>query len=342
MVVNSDWKRYNANTQNKSVGDCVKRALTLAFALDYDEVGKELNRIKNQYHYSAFNETRTFTKFLEARGKHFEKQDKPYLTVEEFCESHPSGTYLLLTNRNDRDGNSHMCVVIDGTLYDSWDSQKDQVHEVCHVSDELVEFNDGGYFPIIDDLLLDIRDYAEKFSAKMPYIQIEITEERHVDRNTCAFSFRYRFDKTVEGMLEYLPDRWYGYRYIVKTNPRFTNEQNYKSLTAKFKQKIYDRLYNIRKDVSDFEKTLTVRTNPRFRGDKKLLVQFPEKIIPYVVRIWKNSGGWYDYEVYSEPMPGDPRGESSDDVRFAGDTLTEIKNQMKAYLKNFERLDLDY
>ena len=42
-------KRYNANTRDSNVGDCVKRSLSVAFRTDYDEVSRELNRIKRDW-----------------------------------------------------------------------------------------------------------------------------------------------------------------------------------------------------------------------------------------------------------------------------------------------------
>ena len=36
-------------------------------------------------------------------------------TIREFCEDHPEGTYILGTG-------SHVVAVIDGNLYDTWDS----------------------------------------------------------------------------------------------------------------------------------------------------------------------------------------------------------------------------
>jgi len=39
-------------------------------------------------------------------------------TAEEFCEDHPDGTFVLGFG-------GHVATVVDGTLYDSWDSSKE-------------------------------------------------------------------------------------------------------------------------------------------------------------------------------------------------------------------------
>ena len=52
-------KRYNANTRDSNVGDCVKRSLSVAFRTDYDEVSRELNRIKRDIGGIVFNKPRS-------------------------------------------------------------------------------------------------------------------------------------------------------------------------------------------------------------------------------------------------------------------------------------------
>ena len=92
--IDAAFKRYNINAQDKSVGDCVKRALAYAFGMDYNEVGRELNKIKRDIGGTAFNTTRVFTKFLKDHGAVKlntleENQGAIEVPEEEFASEHP-------------------------------------------------------------------------------------------------------------------------------------------------------------------------------------------------------------------------------------------------------------
>lgn len=92
-------KRYNANTRDSNVGDCVKRSLSVAFRMDYDEVSRELNRIKRDIGANAFNNLRVVDQFLGRRNTTawttIQAGERP--TVEVFADEHSIGTFLLLS-----------------------------------------------------------------------------------------------------------------------------------------------------------------------------------------------------------------------------------------------------
>lgn len=108
---------YNKNPLHKNTGDCTVRAISKAIGKDWNEV------------------------YLGICAKGFELADMPdsnavwgaYLidcgykcflipevcpicyTIADFCREYPEGTYIVGTG-------SHVVCVIDGDIYDSWDS----------------------------------------------------------------------------------------------------------------------------------------------------------------------------------------------------------------------------
>ena len=111
------WQFYNPNPYGKYTGDCVVRALTLAFGKSWDDVCLDLSEFgfKNKTMPSV-NET--WTAFL--RKSNFTRYIIPdscpdCYTVRDFCEDHPQGTYILATE-------SHVIACLDGDYYDAWDS----------------------------------------------------------------------------------------------------------------------------------------------------------------------------------------------------------------------------
>ena len=114
------YKFLNPHPQGKRVGDCVKRAITIASGKDYRDVKNELNRYKKKTGAEVFNEwhknVEPYIKetlggvkmsFPAVRGE-------PRMNGERFCIKYPKGTYILQMAR-------HVVCCIDGCLYDTWD-----------------------------------------------------------------------------------------------------------------------------------------------------------------------------------------------------------------------------
>ena len=111
------WVQYNPNPNGNLTGDCVIRALTLAFGKNWDDVYNMLADFgfKNKT-MPSLNET--WTALLKQNGfKRFiiPNECPNCYTVRDFCEDYPKGVYILATE-------SHVIAVVDGDYYDTWDS----------------------------------------------------------------------------------------------------------------------------------------------------------------------------------------------------------------------------
>lgn len=108
---------YNPNPLNKSVGDCVIRALTILLNDNWDDVYTDLT-MQGYYMKDMPNSNAVWGAYLKANG--FKRYIIPdtcpdCYTVRSFCEDHPKGVYLAATG-------THVIAIVDGNYYDTSDS----------------------------------------------------------------------------------------------------------------------------------------------------------------------------------------------------------------------------
>lgn len=111
------WQFYNPNPLGLNTGDCVIRALTLAFGKTWDEVyemvanyGFETKTMPSSNDsWTALLRRNSFKRYI------IPDECPDCYTVREFCEDHPKGVYVLATG-------THVIACIDGDYYDTWDS----------------------------------------------------------------------------------------------------------------------------------------------------------------------------------------------------------------------------
>lgn len=113
----SNWQSYNPNPIRNRVGDCTVRAITKATGEDWDTIYTHLcfyGFICKDM--SLANDV--WGKYLRKQGfKRYlvDDKDQDYYTVNDFCQDHPTGTYILAID-------GHVVCVVDGKYYDTWDS----------------------------------------------------------------------------------------------------------------------------------------------------------------------------------------------------------------------------
>ena len=118
-------EKYNANNRGKNVGDCVKRAMSLAFDTPYSEISKLLNAKMKELRKTKWNSLKVFVPVMEelgATGKTNMSGDP--ITLEEWVdqEADPNKTYILLVGKKPG-WTDHLVCVRDGKIWDSWDSR---------------------------------------------------------------------------------------------------------------------------------------------------------------------------------------------------------------------------
>lgn len=115
------WSEYNPNPKGKRVGDCVVRALTKAIGKSWQEIYVDLC-IEGYVEADLPSANSVWDRYLIGNGfkRALIPSDCPKCyTVADFADAHPSGVYVVGTG-------THAVAVIDGIIYDAWQSQNEQ------------------------------------------------------------------------------------------------------------------------------------------------------------------------------------------------------------------------
>lgn len=358
--IEADLKYYNANSRDVHTGDCVKRSLSVAYSLDYDAVSAELNRIKRSTGHSAYNISPVFEAFMKRRGDTFTKVTED-ITVDEFSKTHSSGVYIILCGEKAASvsgpHSSHMAAIVNGDVYDSWNSLNYYVKSYAKVTAGKTDQYEFDSESICKTVAAAVSDYAtNNVQRKLPE-EMSVHVASSIDRND-----RYTWELLVRCKLgemsvycTYPSNITLSHIIVMKTNPRLSEEENIQSLTKKTKQKLYDWVYNIKDIVISAKKLETLPLHKYFHTnvDDTIITKMPSWAVPYITRIYDNGEG-YDYgeryEVEMDPLPDDPRVKDKEEnkygtfnvVDFRADTLRELKRDMEWYKSDYARLDYDY
>lgn len=108
---------YNPNPVGRKVGDCAVRAIAKALKVDWETAYSMM--AENGYHMGDMPSSDSVWGAV-LRQNDFYRKSIPNVcpdcyTAEDFCLDHPDGTYVLGFG-------GHVAAVVDGNLYDSWDS----------------------------------------------------------------------------------------------------------------------------------------------------------------------------------------------------------------------------
>lgn len=110
------WVNYNPNPFGLRVGDCVVRAISKALDKPWEDTYIDLC-IQGFMMGDLASSNAVWSTYLKHKGFNRRTvQDCPdCYTVEDFCNEHPSGVYVIGTG-------SHAVAVVDGCYYDAWQS----------------------------------------------------------------------------------------------------------------------------------------------------------------------------------------------------------------------------
>ena len=110
------YVEFNNNPCGRRVGDCSVRAISKALGMGWESTHLmlDVNAISMGDMPSADS---VLSATLRQQGFYKHLVDK-YITVEDFCEEHPEGIFVLFLG-------GHVVTCIDGDYFDSWDSGKE-------------------------------------------------------------------------------------------------------------------------------------------------------------------------------------------------------------------------
>lgn len=113
------WIKFNENPAGLIVGDCAVRAISVALSVDWETAYAMLVG----FGYNMCDMPSSDAVWGAVLRKHgFIRESLPNTcpecyTAEDFCHDHPEGVFVLGFG-------DHTACVIDGYIYDSWDSSR--------------------------------------------------------------------------------------------------------------------------------------------------------------------------------------------------------------------------
>jgi hypothetical protein len=108
---------YNPNPDEKSVGDCVVRAITKVLDMTWEDAYVELC-LQGYMMHDMPSSNAVWGAYLKKNGFKREilsNSCADCYTIEDFTKEFPKGVYVVCTG-------THAAAVIDGNYYDSWRS----------------------------------------------------------------------------------------------------------------------------------------------------------------------------------------------------------------------------
>lgn len=230
-ILDEKFVKLNLNPNNENIGDCVIRAIAKAYNIKYEDV---VNEFKN-YNLLPNEDGDQVTNFaglwynLSRIMEHYGYEDyiEGYLLdrpmVRDFIKDHPTGTYIIGLAKP-----QHLTVVVDGTLYDTWDCTgkiieevwvinkgkldedfPDKEHRIAHFQKHCVD-NDLNEFSKKD--FRNDKEYEEA-ANKLALTRVDSSDLKS-NNNVIGFiqddGAFVKYDKTSQGLVKYKPDRRFG------------------------------------------------------------------------------------------------------------------------------------
>lgn len=114
------WKKFNNNPTGRAVGDCAIRAVSLALGIDWEEA---YNLIADAGYNMGDMPSSNSVWGAVLRQNGFYRTAVPNTcpdcyTAADFARDHPRGVFVLGFG-------THVATVIDGNIYDSWNSSNE-------------------------------------------------------------------------------------------------------------------------------------------------------------------------------------------------------------------------
>ncbi len=377
-VQSADLVKYNANIRGKNVGDCVKRSLSLATGMSYQDTEKELHEaVKKRYSRGmapddAWKHSSVYDKVISAHGGTKHDHDEVELaTLEDFVDNvlPAKGTYLITTGSKP-DTHNHIVCVIDGKVYDSWDS-RDQYVWCYYTFGDDIKVERNSEIDIANMSGEDIIKLLEKFNY---FERIEKKAQGMLKRKgyeDAIFQFRstdalnYKVITNCKVLFQPLNDtdksRIYNFKLEIIATPFETAESFEKLINKVIDVRLYDRMYSIFQNEVQHKEAEEVKSKVRSKANERTEGRLNKNISLYSneAKFFKTLPGWAQalatyfsinqpgqfsdsYEIYMIPLPDDPYHDQDDVIMIQGFDAAEFKRNLQHYHDTYEERHDDY
>lgn len=351
----AELRRYNANSRNNNTGDCTIRALCIAYGQRYDDVHRDLLKIGSEYWYDSI-----WTKYVRDHGYITKRNvSKDAITLTEFADSHPTGTYLVTVGKRAYGLSSHVVCLENGTIWDTWNSLSWYVNDYWLIrnGEDTIPDSPGFDQDLVDEYVSFLTAYFEKLKKKAPYMDGYVSTSKLQDEYTLLIvarcipndTYQEQFADLIEkGMLS---QKWVKtLRAIIKFNPKVDFDINKSKTMEKIRVQVREWMYQIRKTIEDTVAVSKATFHPKYYGDmddRRLLIKLPAWAQPLLTKCvdYGDEAKRWDGDRFEAEMAAfddDPRKETAPIVYFRADTISELRSDLESYRSKFYRVDYDY
>lgn len=362
----ADFQRYNANSSGNHTGDCVKRALSLALDISYNDISKMLNNKMKELRRNKWNIRQVYGPVMRENGCSDwlsagtrDNNNEP-VTLAYFVDNvvDPNEIYLVHTGTRLSDlGNvktNHIVCVRNGKVWDTWDSRKEYVSDYAVVesgqSKQIVEKFSLGVLahdyiePLIHD---EISKYANRRKWMLNSLELSVVR---------AINYQVKIDCTfllkATELIE--KNRRYSFSVICPIEPTMDEQEALDHMMKIAKIRTYDRMYAINeqekklKEAAEIKQSAEMASSNRTlfldKREAKFLNSLPGWVQPIVTFFSIDYPGQYhdSYKLNIRPLPSDSKHAGRQRLEFEAYTATDLKEMLNRYKKNFEIPFEDY
>jgi hypothetical protein len=255
-------------------------------------------------------------------------------TVNDFAESHKTGTYLVCCGKT---YSNHILCIIDGDIYDSWDSKNLNCYKIYKISEtqsKLYTF-DSQKDELKQYALAIIHELIKKYNFR--YGALACTDDSDFYTSDFAFSLTLNYMlsdiniKTGTDLVEPIEFTF---------SPRRTVEENKKIIYKLCKTTITRLAKNIQKYIDEYEDPVAYEN----------LFEYDRANIYYKLPVWSQKllikadqyFSWFHgeriYELEFQPLFAD---KNQENIVIKERTVTDIKRALELYRKTFTRPDYE-
>ena len=353
----AELKRYNANSRGTNTGDCVKRSISLAFSISYNEAGKLLNAKMHELHRNEWNIPQVFFPVIQELGgsdKIFVKDLK--LTVGQFADSvaEPDKNYIIASGKT-LGRTTHMVCIRDNVIYDSWDCRDYYVtwYSIINAASvrPIQDRNPHDFSDIAIEaekaVEAEINKYADKHDIKIDFTDVEGLGHDYKIKVSCLIIL----DK--DNISE--KKRKYTFDILIVVEPTLPNDELEEFVLKTAKQRAYDRMWSVNeqekklkeaKEIADAAGLADVNGYKYYLTpqEEKFVNSLPGWVKPLITFVDIQRPNYYSdsYQIKLNLLPDDDLHPDLTEYVFEGFNASEIREQLDIYKKKHELMGIDY
>ena len=343
---------YNANASGRRTADCVKRSISTAFHRDYNQVSKDLIAKMKELRRDKWNIAPVYGKVIaDYGGSKYITLDGEFPYLEDFVDNTlgDTGTYLVITGGTKRHSD-HIVAVIDGEIYDTWNSTKQYVfgYYVVSTSANEVSKSDASmeeYTELVQDKV-----YAEIGIAQKKYkwasdLFVNLLKIVVTSINACQVTLKVALEPC-----EYAQKRSYTLKFGVTFRLSDDDAAIQTSIKNQVKIRMYDRMYAINQKEEMLQETFNERQTAGVSDEfeqswitpqeQKYYNTLPAWVRARLLYLAIDMPGRYSdsYRITIRPLPWDTDALTNRRI-FKASTSSEMKQILDAYYNDHEILE---